>query len=224
MIPTLLWRCPLCETNDALIHSQRRLRADLVCCRACRAEWRVRRVVGDNFYLKLSKGPDGDPPNRKDERSITAWYDAIKAKLRLEPIQAFGITLQPGERLYLASGLAALIAESTDPLFFPANATSVYTRLNKRDISGKMVGQGQLFLTDQRLIWLNEAGQTTSWPLVCLNSAYAFLNFGVMFMIEMRLYTVHFPTESLLKWVTYVALVAQKVEAETGHRITTSNF
>jgi hypothetical protein len=43
-------------------------------------------------------------------------------------------------------------------------------------------------------------------------------------MVEMRLYTVRFLEESVLKWVTYLAFVARQVQAETGHRITTSHF
>jgi len=215
MIPTLLWRCPLCATNDALIHIERRFRADIVRCRHCQAEWHLRRVVGDNFYLKLlSTG---------DERSITAWYDVMKATLRLEPVCDPAITLDAGETLYLASGPAELIAEESDPLFFSALSGYDAAQLDKQEVGGKSGGQGRLLLTNRRLIWQNE-GCTTAWPLARLNSAYAFLNYGVMFMIEMRLYTVHFMEESLLKWVTYVALVAPLVEAKTGHRIITSNF
>jgi len=55
MIPMLLWRCPLCATNDALLHIERRFRADRLICRHCQAEWRVRRVPGDNFYLSGSR-------------------------------------------------------------------------------------------------------------------------------------------------------------------------
>jgi hypothetical protein len=77
MIPLLLWRCPLCATDDALEHQVRCFRADRVRCRRCRAEWRVRRVPGDNFYLKLVAGqacPElgrgaGILPDMADERS-----------------------------------------------------------------------------------------------------------------------------------------------------------
>jgi hypothetical protein len=228
MIPILLWRCPLCATNDALIHVERRFRTDLVCCRRCQAEWRLRRVPGDNFYLKIVKGWNGVRADNiraqgRDEQSVTAWYDAMKATLHLEPVHDPAVVLQPGELLYLASGPAELMAEETDSLFFPVPAGAQTTAANKQKVRGKMAGRGRLFLTDRRLIW-QAGGQAHSWPLRRLNSAYAFLNYGVMFMVEMRLYTVHFLEESLLKWVTYVALVAPLVEAETGHRITTSHF
>ncbi len=223
MIPMLLWRCPLCATNDALLHIERRFRADRLICRHCQAEWRVRRVPGDNFYLGLVVGQDGIPPDTGDERSITAWYETMKASVRLEPVHDPAVALGPGETLYLASGPAELIAEETDPLFFPVPPGPDTTRLDKREVGGKMAGRGRLFLTTRRLLWQSE-GQAISWPLARLNSAYAFVDYGLTLMVEMRLYTVRFLEESLLKWVTYLALVAPLVEGETGHRIATSHF
>jgi hypothetical protein len=147
MIPLLLWRCPLCATNDALVHISRRLRADLVRCLHCRAEWRVRRVPGDNFYLKLIR-PTSDAG---DERSITDWYDAMKQTVCLEPIYDQAVSLLPGEVLYLASGAVELQAEETDPLFFPGPESPDATRVDKREVKGKVVGRGRLFLTNWRL-------------------------------------------------------------------------
>ncbi|MBN1954276.1 MAG: hypothetical protein JW900_04410 [Anaerolineae bacterium] len=213
MIPLLLWRCPLCAANDALVHVARRFRADRVYCRACRAEWRLRRVPGDNFYLRLV--------GTRDERSVTAWYDAMKATLCLEPLHDPAAALEAGEALYLASGPAALQAEATDPLFF--TAPEPRHKAAKSQIEGRSVGRGRLFLTDRRLTWLGEEN-TASWSLARLNSAYAAMDIGLALMVERRLYTVHFFEESLLKWVTYVALVAPLVEAKTGHRIETSHF
>jgi hypothetical protein len=223
MIPTLLWRCPLCATNDALIHIDRRFRADIVRCRHCQAAWRMRRVPGDNFYLKLTAGRDGVPPDTGDERSITAWYDAMKATVRLEPVHDPVVALEPGELLYLASGPAELIAEETDPLFFSVQPDLEATRLDKREVGGKTASRGRLFLSQRRLIWQGE-GRTIPWPLTRLNSAYAFVDDGLMLMVGMRLYTVRFQEESLLKWVTYVALVAPQVEAETGQHISMSHY
>lgn len=224
MVPTLLWRCPACERNDALVHEVRRWRADRVWCRMCAAEWNLRRMSGDNYYLRMMRGRDGRRPEARDERSITAWYDALKATVRLEPMADPAADLAPGETLYLTSQPAELIVQEDDPLFFPATAGKKEPGTGRgQPARGRPVGRGRLFLTSHRLIWHGEAGDV-SWSLARLNSAYAFLNYGVMFLVEMRLYTVHFLGESLLKWVTYVALVAPLVEAETGHRITTSNF
>lgn len=225
MIPLLLWRCPLCATNDALVHIERRLRADLVHCLACQAEWRVRRVPGDNFYLKLTRGQASSHSYPQDERSITAWYDAMKATLSLEPIHDPVVALRKDENLYLASGQMELYAEDTDPLFFPVSSPTQSNPLDKGEIQNKMVGRGRLFLTDQRLIfWGQSESEPRTFHLHRLNSAFAFLDYGLTLMYEMRLYTIHYLEESLLKWVTYIALIAPRVKAETGHQIATSHF
>ncbi|MBN1660182.1 MAG: hypothetical protein JXA93_17410 [Anaerolineae bacterium] len=224
MIEMLLWRCPVCERDDALGHEVRRWRADRVWCRACGAEWRLRRVPGDNYYLRLVMDRDSKRAATRDERSITAWYDALKATVRLAPVADPAVDLAAGESLYLASQAAELIAQEDDPLFFPATARDGTPGDGSRQPArGRPAGRGRLFLTNRRLIWQGET-HNASWPLARLNSAYAFLDHGVMLMVDMRLYTVHFLAESLLKWVTHIALVASQVEAETGHRIATSNF
>jgi len=274
MIPTLLWRCPLCAADDALAQIPRLFRGDLVHCRACRAQWRLRRVPGDDFYLKLTRDGDrrdmalhlpteGDrqsaPLQDGAERSVAAWYDAMKATVRLAPIHDPALALHPGETLYLASGPAMLQAEEDDPRFFPAPAptTSVSRaeirvprsgleasaghsldpkkpakasspedaphHMDKRAVRGRPVGAGRLFLTDRRLAWQGEP-TAHDFPLARLNSAYALLTDGLVLLVEMRLYTVRFLRESLLKWVTFISLIAPQVEAATGHRIAVSNF
>lgn len=262
MIPTLLWRCPLCATDDALAQIVRPLRGDLVRCRACRAEWRLRRVPGDDFYLKLTRGGDGRdaalrlpargdrqgaPLHVGDEHSVATWYDAMKATVRLTPIHDPAFVLLPGETLFLASGPTELQAEETDPRFFPAPDSVAANRADKQDepvchrvtlsprhriaagradkreVQGRAVGGGRLFLTDRRLAWQGEAA-ACDFPLARLNSAYALLADGLVLMVEMRLVTVRFRRESLLKWVTYIALVAPQVAAATGHRIAMSHL
>jgi hypothetical protein len=219
MIPLLLWRCPLCATNDALVHLERWFRPDLVRCRACQAEWLVRRVPGDNFYLRLVRAESGVG----DERSITAWYDAMKQSVRLVPINVQAAAWPASETLYLASGRVELQAEANDPLFFSVPQSLAASRLDKRQLEGKPVGQGRLFLGSHHLVWQGDDSHCV-FSHTRLDSAFALLNYGLMLMIERRLYTVYFLEESPLKWIMYLALVARQVEAETGHRIATSHF
>lgn len=221
MIPMLLWRCPLCATNDALLHIARLLRADRVLCRCCGATWRVHRVPGDDFYLRVTA--TGSAGGRiGDERPLAAWYDALKQTARLHPLHDPALPLSAGETLYLASGAVQLQTETTDPLFFPD--TSAAARADKSAVTGATVGQGRLFLTNQRLAWRGVDGRAAHFPLRRLNSAYAVMDIGVALLVDLRLYMACFLEESLLKWVTYIALIAPQVEAETGHRIATSHF
>jgi hypothetical protein len=86
------------------------------------------------------------------------------------------------------------------------------------------VGQGQLVLTNRRLIWAPQTAPPVSFPMEQLNSVYAMMDFGLAVLVGMRLYSLLLESEQVLQWVTFIGLVAREVEARTGHRITTSNF
>lgn len=224
MIPMLLWRCPICQTHDALTHLARRFRADRVTCAHCDAAWRVRRVLGDNYYLKRIDSSTGE----EDERSITAWYDAMKQGLALAPVADAEMAPEPDERLYLASAEIELYVEETDPLFFP-DGQGRLDKVEKRQVTGASVGTGRLFLTDRRVVW--QAARSpdgerdpVSFPLQRVSSAYAMMDFGIALMVGMRLYAAYLRQESPLKWVSYLGLVADQVRTETGHQIATSHY
>lgn len=232
MIPTLLWRCPLCETNDALIHLPRRLRADLVRCTYCSAQWRVRRVLGDDYYLRLVKGTEESVEKRPRrscldlrglELPLREWYEMMKRSVSLVAVEDPPVSLQSRELAYLVSGPVDLTAEANDPLFFSAVGKFGDVVLEKSKVEGVVVGRGTLILTNRRLVWQGEE-RACSFPLESVSSAHTLLDYGVAFMVGMRLYIACFLEESVLKWITYLALVARELEAETGHRIVTSHF
>ena len=244
MIPDLLWRCPLCETNDALRHSQRWLQPEVLNCTACEAQWRVRRVVGDNYYLKIThsgRSTTAFPPGVV--LSIPSWYDLMKQTISLEVLPAPQNLLEAGEELYLASGLATLWIEAqptfswTAPLHpdaegskSPSNAS-----LTGTEVEGRLVGLGQLFLTNRRMIWI-QSPETGKLPIPSIDprpftllldkvdGIYAIFNLGLSIVVGMQLYYLRFAKESPLKWVTYVALLTTQVRIESGHRIQTSHY
>jgi len=244
VIPDLLWRCPICASNDALRHSQRWLHLEVVDCTVCGTQWRVRRVVGDNYYLKIARSGGYTTAFLPGvELSISAWYDLMKQTVHLEALPEPPNLLEAGERLYLSSGQATLWAEAqpafsrVDPL---SPAAAEINPLSVTDLPGTeaecgRVVLGQLFLTNQRMIWQSSSAteehpkpsadpQPFTFPLHSVNGIYAILNLGLSMVVGMRLYYLRFTNESPLKWVTYVALLAPQVKAESGHHIRTSHY
>lgn len=237
MIPDLLWRCPLCATNDALIQKRRLFRPLQIHCTHCGAIWRVRRVVGDDYWLEVVASPSMDVKDVKMEAEVgtdlplARWYARMKETIELTPIPVGPVgpglqttpivTLADGEQLYLASRQITLAAEADDPLFFEGQGD---TRQDRRDVGRGRVGLGRFFLTNQRLIWQGEDGRERNFSLERLNSVYSVFNLALVILYEMRLYQVRFLQESLLKWLTYFAYVAKEVKAASGHLITTSNY
>ena len=245
MIPDLLWRCPHCATNDALQHSQCWLHAEVVDCAACGAQWRVRRVVGDNYYLKITRcGKSTTALSLGTELSITAWYDLMKQTVRLEALPEPPNLLEAGERLYLVSRQATLLVDAQTaysgaeqlrpaaPEILPVSSPN----LPVIGLCVRQVGAGHLFLTDQRMIWNQSLGtakhptrpstepQPLIFPLHQVNGIYAIANRGVSMVVGMQMHFLHFANESSLKWITYASLLAPRVQAESGHRIRTSHY
>ena len=222
MIQDLLWRCPLCANNDALRHTQRWLWWEKMDCTVCGARWRVRRAVGDTYYLKIARpGAKRDiyPPGF--ELPIAGWYDLMKETLRLEALPYPPHLLESGESLYLASKPATLWAE-TDEKIQPGE-----------DVA-RRIGTGCLLLTDRRILWRGfrpgserpEAGpdfEIGPFPLRQVDGIHTFLNLALFLVVGQRVYTFRFAQESPLKWVTYASRLAPKVEAESGHRIRLSH-
>lgn len=243
MIQDLLWRCPLCASNDVLKHNQHWLVPDTVDCTSCGAQWRVRRVVGDNYYLQVTqsgKSPTTVQPGM--EQSITSWYDLMKQTIHLVDRPESSNLLEAGEKLYLASGQATLWTElgTAIPItekHSPAIAESSHRSFTNPSVTAAeagLVGTGRLFLTNRRMIWQQLANGrqpsfpvdlgTFTFPLQQVNGIYAILNLGLSLVVGMQMYSVRFAQESPLKWVTYTALLAPQVLAESGHRIRTSHF
>lgn len=245
MIPDLLWRCPHCATNDALRHSQCWLHAEVVDCTACGAQWRVRRVVGDNYYLKITCcGKSTTALPFGVELSITAWYDLMKQTVRLEALPEPPNLLEAGERLYLVSRRVILLVDA-QPAYSgaeqlrPAAAEILLVSSPNPPVIGlcvRQVGAGHLFLTNQRMIWKQSLGKAKNptrpsaepqpliFPLKQVNGIYAIANRDLSMVVGMQMYFLHFANESPLKWVTYTALLAPQVQAASGHLLRTSHY
>lgn len=212
MIPDLLWRCPLCAANDALVHRRAWLRAETVSCTVCGARWRVRRAVGDDFYLRLTQ--PGSSQNQcliGEERRLAAWYHLMKQSLHLEPVsdENLPIALFDGESLYLASGEAELWGVPSQ-----GGARGFFEPV--------YLDRGRLFLTNARLVWQGDT-QQADYPLRHVNGVYAIINFNLALVVGQQMYQVLFARESPLKWVSYAARLALRVQAESGHLLRTSH-
>ena len=152
MLPTLLWRCPLCKTHDALTHEPRRFRPDLIRCTACQARWELRRVVGGpDFRLRLL-----DDKGSGEERPLAEWYDRMMAGLALAPIPhptwpIAGISA-PGDELYLHNSQVRVLADAEHPIFKSANAPPAPPMTGPMGM--RPLGAGQLLFTSHRLLCL----------------------------------------------------------------------
>jgi hypothetical protein len=220
MIPNLLWRCPLCETNDALKQKNRLFRSMTIHCSHCQTLWQAKRVIGDDFQLQVLESPKY-PTEKGVNLPLAHWYDRMKATVSLEPISDPDVALEPGEHLYLASWETTLVVEEKDPIVADLDEES---RKISAYSQGIVVGVGRIFLTDRRLIWQGSESWRYDFPLTQVNSAFIAGNHTLMVLYELRILDFRFKRESLLKWLTYFGHVGKMIQETQGHSITTSNY
>ncbi|MBI3824869.1 MAG: hypothetical protein HY294_02615 [Candidatus Rokubacteria bacterium] len=223
MIPNLLWRCPLCHAADALVHRRPWFRPEDLRCTRCGTTWDVRRVIGDDFRLRVVAGELAD---RGTEMPLAEWYDLMKAGFKL-PAMAHdaSLALAPGEELHLESRAADLRTEQDSPLFGEWSSPEAPAQA-ARDLRlpfMKPWDTGRLALTSERLIWRGRRG-TLTFRLQRLNSVHTEVTWYLGLMYGMRQYKVHFHHESVLKWLTYLGTAARRIEEIHHHRIALSNY
>ncbi len=221
-IPSLLWQCPICHEDEALYHRTPWSKPAEVQCRHCGTGWVVERFRDDDYHLKVVQG---NPTTLGQERSLAAWYDVMKAGLRLVPQEDPAVALDAGEELYLRSREAWLEVEADNPLFRHWDGEDA-PREQASNLGPSLMtrwDRGRLFLTSERFIWVGRRGRL-NFPLTKLHSTHlqTILFFG--FLYGVRRYRFSFRGDSLLRWLTYTALVAQRVEQIHGHRISTTNY
>jgi hypothetical protein len=219
MIPTLLWRCPLCLKNEALIQDKKIFRPWYLRCSNCGTVWKVRRVVGEDYLLKVIES-DAYKNEIGTEQPLAKWYARLKESFKLSTVSDPTIKLDEGENLYLVSKSVELRGIANDPIFFPDYEEP---EDGEKPVA-TLIGKGRVFLTDRRFGWLGEDGMQHDFPLARTNSVYTIFNIGIVFMFETSLYIIKFEEESLLMWVTYFAHVGKVLKEKSGHGITTSKY
>jgi hypothetical protein len=83
--------------------------------------------------------------------------------------------------------------------------------------------QGELSLTSERCVWEGRRG-TLVFRLANVHAVYAEKHRFVCLQYGMRIYKWRFTQESNLKWLTYIALISEKIEQRDQHRISFSNY
>jgi len=222
MISTLLWQCPLCHVDDALRHKTKWFRPDEVRCTQCGTVWEVQRVIGDDYLLKVIHG---EPSTIGEQRPLAEWYDLMKAGLRLVAREDPSLRLEPGEELYVQSRQAELLAEEDSPLFGRwGEGEAPWQKEGDLGLSFmKRWDTGRLSLTSERLIWTGDRG-TLTFRLKKVISVHTEVTFFLGLLYGLRLYKFRFREESILKWLTYIALTARRIEEVYHHRISVSNY
>lgn len=222
MMTMLLWRCPVCGTNDALKYEVRWFRPDYLSCSSCGTIWQVKRVIGDDYRLRVIAS-EAAPVGL--ELPLADWYDRMKASFELLPIEHDSTPLGPNEILYLEGEKVPLIVRVGNPLLSGWEGRDAPMGPLAEELTPEWdkVGVGRLLFTNERLIWEGEKTQCDFW-WDRVNAAFTWFTevFGIMY--GTTTYRFRIPGQSVLKWLIYSGKLAKQIEADSGHSIAVSHY
>lgn len=222
-IAQLLWRCPVCCTNDALVHKRGWFRRPSLHCQACGTHWAVERAYNKDFRLQVAEGP---PDLIGLDMALSAWYDEMKRDFEPTPILVSGLDLLSGEDAYLEASNVLLMAYLPNPLVEGWTGREPPDRQPPSEYAwadwGEL-GRGRCVLTSQRLVWQGAPGELDfSWSSVTAVYLWLVKTMGITYGTAR--YRLGFDEESGLKWLTYVGTLAQQAADRDGHRLTVTPF
>jgi 1-acyl-sn-glycerol-3-phosphate acyltransferase len=220
-IPLLLWRCPVCHTNDALVHERPWFRSQTLHCQACSTYWTIRRVPGKDFRLRVVDGP---AEMVGLDMALSTWYDEMKRDFKPLTIQVTGMDLLPDEEVYLQASKCMMLVSRSSALFRDwTGREPPRTEFPKRPGDWAVIEPGTLLLTNRRLLWEGPPGGLDFWwsrvTAASLGLYYLLIiNYGITpFRFFLR-------NENALKWLTYAGTVLQPVAAQNGRKVTVFPF
>ena len=217
-VALLLWRCPVCNTEDALIHRRPLFHTQTASCQSCDTVWDMRSLVGNDFRMQVVKGA---PELIGLDMPLSTWFEKMKIGFQPTPIPTTGVDLIPGEEVYL---------EVADVPLEPHKPSVLFESWNEREapksqppalqIAGDWdsIGEGRLLLTSHRLLWKNPQRELDFyWSSISSVHNFAVNTLGIGY-VNAR-YRFPLQGELGLKWLTYAGTLAQRAAEQDGHKV-----
>lgn len=219
----LLWRCPMCHSDNALVHDQPLFGEPSLRCRVCHTRWKIHHSPGKDFRLEVTQGP-ADLIGL--EMALSAWYDEMRRDLQPGPAQSPGSGLNTREET---------IAEATGVALLPRRPNALIESWNGREPprlqpsvepqrSGwESIGKGRLVLTNERLIWKGARGELDFWWRR-VNSISLWMLNTLTIRYGTAPYRFELGQENGLKWLTFASIQAQRTAAISGQKLRVSPY
>jgi hypothetical protein len=222
-IALVLWRCPVCGTDDALVHKRPLLGLQNVVCQSCETSWKVVREIGKDFRLEVEKGPTDLVGLNM---ALSTWYDEIRRNFRPSPLSVSDIDLNPNEAVYLELNDVALSPHKPNALFNGWSECEPPTTMTGGVIQladWPSIGSGRLLLTNQRLVWQgSERELEFKWSSVTAVYIWLLNILGIRYGTAQ--YRFSLGQEVGLKWLTYAGTMAKQSSERDGHKVTVSHY
>jgi 1-acyl-sn-glycerol-3-phosphate acyltransferase len=216
-VAQLLWQCPVCRTNDALVHRRPRFRPETVSCQACGTLWDFRREPGRDFRMKVLLGP---PEVVGLDMALSSWYEHMNRNFSPKPIQVKGVSLLPGEEVYL---------EAPDVTLSPYLPNALFEGWSEREAPKKQadwlqiakwksLGEGRLLVTSHRVLWQGAERQIDFlWSEMAAVSQY--LSSTLALHYGAAKYRFRLGNQPVIKWLHHMGELAKDVGAREGRTV-----
>jgi len=222
-VALLLWRCPVCHTNDALIHRRPLFRSQTVYCQACDTVWELRSLVGNDLRMQVVKGA---PELIGLDMPLSTWFEKMKIGFQPTPIPTTGVDLIPGEEVYLELADVPLEPHKPSVLFESGNEREApKSQPPAQQIAGDWdsIGEGRLLMTSHRLLWKSPQRELDFyWSSISSVHNFALNTLGIGY-VSAR-YRFPLQGEVGLKWLTYAGTLAQRAAEQNGHKVVVAPY
>jgi 1-acyl-sn-glycerol-3-phosphate acyltransferase len=222
-IALLLWRCPVCHTDDSLVHERPILREQTLRCRACGTRWRVRHIPGKDFRLEVVEGP-GELVGL--DMALSGWYDEMRRNMHSVPSLPHSGEPGPDEHVITETSNVMLLPRRPNALLENWDGREpprIQPRFKAQLADWQKVGMGRLVLTDNRLIWHGPRGELDFWWDHITSVSLWMLN-TLTIRYGAAPYRFELGQENGLKWLTYSVVQAERAAARTGRKLNISSF
>jgi len=153
--------------------------------------------------------------------TLGLWYELLKAGVTLAPRQIAATALRLGEEIYAVDERVRLVVRQGTPLPAPGERPgppAAWPRELPMRPLWEAVGEGRLLMTSERLRWETpRGGYDFWWPQVRAAFSFHTLYYGIVYG-EVS-YRFQPPGQRLLKWLTYTARMAERLQGSTGQEI-----
>lgn len=222
-IAQLLFQCPVCHTDESLVHSHPRFRSQSLSCEACGTRWELKPVPGHDFRLKVVAG---EPELMGLDMPVSIWYEHMKECFQPRTIQVSGLALWPGEQVHLAREEVELVPYRPSTLFdgWTGRKPPKAQAPGRHELADwGVVGKGRLLLTNRRLVWQGSQGELDfEWSSV--SAVYLWMASTLGIKYGTASYRFNLGSAMPLKWLFYTGETARKQAELDGHKLTVSYY
>ena len=216
-VAQLLWQCPVCRTNDALVHRRPLFRGETVSCHACGTLWDFRRQPGHDFRMEVLEGP---PEVVGLDMSLSTWYEHMKRNFAPKAVQVEGVELLPGEEVYLEAQDVALSPYLPNALFESwAKREAPKKQADRLEIaSWESIGEGRLLVTSHRVLWKGAKREIDFlWSHVTAVSQYLQSTLAIHY--GSAKYRLRLGNRPVLKWLHHIGELAREAGTRQGRTV-----